>query len=108
VSSNVTVGSIVYGSAGIGRKVLGINGDTLTIETSDGKGLIPFSRVVRVELPPLIDRLEVISLLDKPDAIEQLTELLAEFTDDEIYQASLKLDNTFQGIFIREELDAIA
>jgi hypothetical protein len=106
MNTGIAIGSIVYGTANIGCKVLEIDGDTLTIETVSGECQIPFSRVVRVELPPLIDRLRIISTLDKPDAIAQLTELLTEFTADDIYKASLKLD-IFQGIFIRGELEAI-
>jgi hypothetical protein len=100
MNSNVSIGSIVYGAANIGCKVLEIDGETLTIETDSGECFIPFSRVVRVEPPSLIDRLSTIATLDKPDAIEGLTDLLGEFTADDIYHTSLSID-TFPGIFVR-------
>ncbi len=49
MSSKILVGSIVYGSAGIGCKVLEIAGHSLTIQTSKGIGKIDFSRVLKVE-----------------------------------------------------------
>jgi hypothetical protein len=100
---DITIGSIVYGAANIGCKVLEIDGDTLTIETSDGAGLIPFSRVVRVEPPPLVDRLRTISTLDKLEAIASLHDLLSEFSTDSIYETSLDID-TYSGVFIRRLL----
>ncbi len=52
MSSKISIGSTVFGSAGVGRKVLSIDGDTLTIETSEGEGIISMSRVLRWEAPP--------------------------------------------------------
>jgi hypothetical protein len=105
--SKITIGSIVYGTANIGCKVLEIDGDTLlTIETIDGKGLIPFSRVVRVEPPPLIDRLSSIAFLIESEAIEKLRDITAEFSVNAIYESSLDL-HTFAGIFIRRLLAEI-
>ncbi len=48
-SKNIQIGSIVYGAAGVGCRVLAIEGDILTIETLSGEGKISRSRVVRVE-----------------------------------------------------------
>jgi hypothetical protein len=53
-SKTIRIGSIVYGAAGVGCKVLGIDGDALTIQTPKGEGRISLSRVVRVEQHPLI------------------------------------------------------
>jgi hypothetical protein len=103
---NISIGSIVYGAANIGCKVLEIDGDTLTIETIDGKGLIPFSRVVRVEPPPLIDRLNSITSLAEIEAIDKLRDITAEFSVNSIYEFSLDL-HTFAGIFIRRLLAEI-
>ena len=100
MNSKVSIGSIVYGTANIGCKVLEIDGDTLTIETVSGECQILFSRVVRVEPPPLIERLTIISTLDKLEASEGLNDLLTEFSTDSIYEASLDLD-TFPGTFVR-------
>jgi hypothetical protein len=52
MSSNISIGSLVYGIAGVGCKVLSIEGDTLTIQTTHGMGKISLSRVVKVD-PPL-------------------------------------------------------
>lgn len=49
MNSKVQIGSIVYGAAGVGCRVLAIEGDVLTIETPKGEGKISHSRVVRVE-----------------------------------------------------------
>lgn len=51
-SKTIQIGSIVYGTAGIGCKVLAIEGDILTIETLSGEGKISRSRVIRVENKP--------------------------------------------------------
>jgi hypothetical protein len=99
-NTTITIGSIVYGDANIGCKVLEINGDTLTIETVNGECLIPFSRVVRVDPPPLLDQLEIISTLDKAEAIDGVNALLLEFSPEDVYQASLKL-GAFPGAFVR-------
>jgi hypothetical protein len=103
VNSKIPVGSIVYGMANIPCKVVSIDGETLTIETPKGKGLIPFSRVVKVEPPPLVDRLRIISTLNKSEAIASLHELLAEFSTESIYEASLDID-IFPATFIRRLL----
>jgi hypothetical protein len=103
---SISIGSIVYGEANIGCKVLEINGDTLTIETIDGKGLIPFSRVLKVEPPPLLDRLDSFTSLTKSEAIKKLRDITAEFSVNAIYESSLDL-HTFAGIFIRRLLAEI-
>jgi hypothetical protein len=48
-SKTIQIGSIVYGAAGVGCRVLAIDGDVLTINTSSGEGKISRSRVIRVE-----------------------------------------------------------
>jgi hypothetical protein len=50
-NSKLLIGSVVYGAAGIGCKVLGVEGDTLTVETPKGTRTIPLSKVVKVENP---------------------------------------------------------
>jgi hypothetical protein len=50
----LSIGSVVYGAAGIGCKLLSIDGDTLTVETPNGTRKIAASKVVRVEPPPLL------------------------------------------------------
>ncbi len=60
-NSKLLIGSIVYGAAGIGCKVLAIEGDTLTVETSKGTRTIHFSKVVKV-IPP---RLKTFKLGDR-------------------------------------------
>jgi hypothetical protein len=50
-NSKLLIGSVVYGAAGIGCKVLKVEGDTLTVETSKGIRTIHFSKVVKV-VPP--------------------------------------------------------
>jgi hypothetical protein len=37
-SKTIQIGSIVYGAAGVGCRVLAIDGDVLTIETPKGEG----------------------------------------------------------------------
>lgn len=65
MNSKLLIGSIVYGAAGIGCKVLAIEGDTLTVETPKGTRTISSSKVVKV-IPPrpkafkLGDRVEYI------------------------------------------------
>lgn len=44
------IGSVVYGAAGIGCKVLEIEGDTLIIQTNKGIRRIAVSKVLKVEL----------------------------------------------------------
>jgi hypothetical protein len=51
-SKTIQIGSIVYGAAGVGCRVLAIDGDVLTIETLSGEGKISRSRVIRVEDKP--------------------------------------------------------
>jgi hypothetical protein len=51
-SKTIHIGSIVYGAAGVGCRVLAIEGDILTIETLSGEGKISNYRVVRVEHKP--------------------------------------------------------
>ena len=104
--NTILVGSTVYGKTDIGCKVLEIDGDTLTIETVSGERQIPFSRVIKVDPPPLTDRLGIISTLDKPEAIEVLNNLLLEFSTNSIYEASLDLQ-AFPGTFIRRMLAEI-
>jgi hypothetical protein len=49
MNSKFIIGSVVYGAAGIGCKVLAVEGDTLTVETPKGLRTIHFSKVVNVE-----------------------------------------------------------
>jgi hypothetical protein len=49
MNSKLSIGSVVYGAAGIGCKVLAIEGDTLTVETPNGTRTISSHKVVRVE-----------------------------------------------------------
>jgi hypothetical protein len=51
MNSKLLIGSVVYGAAGIGCKVLKVEGDTLTVETPKGTRTIHFSKVVKV-IPP--------------------------------------------------------
>lgn len=51
MNSRVTLGSVVYGLAGVGCKVLAIDGDTITIETPSGQRKTSIDRVLRVEPP---------------------------------------------------------
>ena len=51
MNSKVTLGSVVYGLAGVGCKVLAIDGDTITIETPSGQRRTSIDRVLRVEPP---------------------------------------------------------
>jgi hypothetical protein len=51
MSSNLLVGSVVYGGAGIGCKVLKIKGAALIVQTPNGIRKIAFSKVVKVEAP---------------------------------------------------------
>ena len=107
MNSKILVGSTVYGSTGIGCKVLSIDGDTLTIETSKGEGKISMSRVVKVEPLSLLDRLLSIASLDKHEAIQQLTAITLDFSVNSIYEASLDLQ-IFFGTFIRRSLSEIS
>jgi hypothetical protein len=50
-NSKLLIGSVVYGSAGIGCKLLEVKGDTLTVETPKGNRTISSSKVVKV-IPP--------------------------------------------------------
>lgn len=50
-NSKMLIGSVVYGAAGIGCKVLEVEGDTLTVQTPKGTRTIPLSKVVKV-IPP--------------------------------------------------------
>jgi hypothetical protein len=103
MNSKILVGSTVYGLAGVGCKVLSIEGDTLTIETSRGEGTIAISRVVKVDPLSLLDRLLLISQVVKQDAINELATILSDFDVNSIYESSLDL-HTFAGIFIRRLL----
>jgi hypothetical protein len=107
MNSKILIGSTVYGSTGIGCKVLSIDGDTLTIETSRGEGKISMSRVVKVEPLSLIDRLLSIASVGKQDAIDELTAILLDFDVNSIYEASLDLE-TFSGIFVRRSLSELS
>jgi hypothetical protein len=65
-NSKLSIGSVVYGAAGIGCKVLAVEGDTLTVKTPKGIRTIPSSKVVRV-IPPVTrfklgDRVKYIGL----------------------------------------------
>jgi hypothetical protein len=51
-NSKLPIGSVVYGAAGIGCKVLAVEGDTLTVETPNGTRTISSSKVVKVIPPP--------------------------------------------------------
>ncbi len=51
MNSKVTLGSVVYGLAGVGCKVLAIDGDTITIETPSGQRKTSIDRVLSVEPP---------------------------------------------------------
>jgi hypothetical protein len=51
MNSKVTIGAVVYGLAGVGCKVLAIDGDTITIETPSGQRKTSIDRVLRVETP---------------------------------------------------------
>ena len=51
MNSKLLIGSVVYGAAGIGCKVLAVQGDTLTVETPKGTRTISSSKVVKV-IPP--------------------------------------------------------
>ena len=51
MNSKLLIGSVVYGAAGIGCKVLAVHGDTLTVETPNGTRTISSSKVVKVETP---------------------------------------------------------
>jgi hypothetical protein len=51
MNSNLLIGSVVYGAAGIGCKVLAVEGDILTIETLNGTRTISSSKVVKVATP---------------------------------------------------------
>jgi hypothetical protein len=51
MNSKLLIGSVVYGIAGIGGKVLAVEGDILTVETPKGTRTIPSSKVVKVETP---------------------------------------------------------
>jgi Endodeoxyribonuclease RusA len=103
---SITSGSIVSGSTGKKYKVDRVEGDFIY----SGKIKIKRDLILQVESPSLIDRLSTIATLDKPDAIEGLTDLLGEFTADDIYHTSLSID-TFPGIFVRRwlaDVEAIA
>jgi hypothetical protein len=106
VNSRILIGSTVYGSAGVGCKVLAVDGDTLTIETSKGEGKISISRVVKVEPLSLLDRLLSIASVGKQEAIQQLTAITLDFNVNSIYEASLDLE-TCLGTFIRRLLAVI-
>jgi hypothetical protein len=69
MNSKFIIGSVVYGAAGIGCKVLAVEGDTLTVETPKGLRTIHFSKVVNVENPDT-DVMRVST--DPPTTITQL------------------------------------
>ena len=75
-SKTIQIGSIVYGAAGVGCRVLAIDGDILTIKTLSGEGKISRSRVVRVE--------------DKPFEVDDLVNYIGRrFTEQ--YAGELKI-----------------
>jgi hypothetical protein len=51
MNSKLLIGSVVFGAAGIGCKVLVVEGDILTVETPKGTRKISSSKVVKVENP---------------------------------------------------------
>ena len=65
MNSKLLIGSVVYGAAGIGARVLAIEGDTLTVETPKGTRTISSSKVVKV-IPP---RPKVFKLGDRVEYI---------------------------------------
>ena len=108
MNSKILIGCTVYGSAGVGCKVIAVEGDILTIETTRGEGMIAISRVVKVDpLHLLIDRLLSLASLGKGAVIDELTTILLDFDVNSIYESSLDLD-TFAGIFIRRSLSEIS
>ncbi|WP_373538763.1 hypothetical protein [Chamaesiphon sp.] len=107
MNSRILIGSTVYGSAGVGCKVLAVDGDTLTIKTSKGEGKISISRVVKVEPLSLLDRLLSIASVGKQEATQQLTAITLDFNVNSIYEASLDLE-IFFGTFIRRSLSELS
>jgi hypothetical protein len=69
MNSKLLIGSVVYGAAGIGARVLAVEGDTLTVETPKGTRTISSSKVVKVENP---DTDVVRVSTDPPTVITQL------------------------------------
>lgn len=65
MSSKLLVGSVVYGAAGIGCKVLKIENDALTIQTPNGVRKIAFSKVLKVDAPTDFYIGDRVTLIDK-------------------------------------------
>jgi hypothetical protein len=81
MTSNLSVGSIVYGSAGVGCMVLEIDGDVLTVQTPKGTGMIDRSRIIKVDPPP--------PKSPPPDKIQVGDYLKRRFKDPVRYPAAL-------------------
>ena len=65
MNSKLLVGSVVYGSAGIGCKVLKIEGPDPIVQTLNGIRKIAFSRIVKVEAPTSFWIGDLVTLQDK-------------------------------------------
>jgi hypothetical protein len=65
MSSKLLIGSIVYGAAGIGCKVLKIENDALIIQTPNGVRKIAFSKVLKVDAPTDLYIGDRVTLIDK-------------------------------------------
>jgi hypothetical protein len=65
MNSKLLIGSIVYGAAGIGCKVLKIENDSLTIQTPNGVRKIAFSKVLKVDVPTDFYIGDRVTLVDK-------------------------------------------
>jgi hypothetical protein len=52
MSSDLKTGAIAIGNTGIGYPVTQIEGDRLVLKTPDGLKRVPWSAVIRWELPP--------------------------------------------------------
>jgi hypothetical protein len=100
--TEITIGSTIIGKSGKRLKVDRVDGGIIY----SGNLRVKLSAVVKVEPPSLGDRLEIITTLDNPEAIEQLSILLDEAGDDAIYRTSLNLDS-FPGTFIRRLLTSL-
>jgi hypothetical protein len=101
MNSKLIIGSIVYGAAGIGCKVLAVEGNTLTVETPKGARKIASSKVEKIEAPTLVvnpTRKYVVKfdLGDKVEYIESDFNLKRQYAGTlEVWEISKKDINSY-------------
>jgi len=102
IMTKITIGSTIIGKSGKKLIVDRVEGDIIY----SGEFMIRISAVVSVEPLSVIDRLSSLTLLDKREAIQELSSIASEFGVETVYEASLDLE-IYLSVFIRRLLSGI-